>query len=148
MIDLDIQGMGSAGEGVGRLADGRVVFVPQALPGDRVRIELAATRKQVQYGELVELLVPSPDRVESRCRVEPCGGCALKKLSLAAQAQLKRQRVVDTMRRLGGLDLEARVGAPLQAGDGWRYRHRVRLHAAWLEAAWRLGYFARRSHRL
>ncbi len=148
MIEVDIQGLGSAGEGVGRLPDGRVVFVPQALPGDRVRIELGVTRKHVQYGELKELLVPSPDRVESPCTVEPCGGCALKKLSRAAQAQLMRLRVVDNLRRLGGLDLEARVGPPVQAGDGWRYRHRVRLHAAWLDGGWRLGYFARRSHRL
>ncbi len=146
--DIRIEGLGSAGDGVGRLADGRVIFVPRALPGDRVRVRLGQTRKQVQYGELVALLEPSPDRVDSRCHVRECGGCGLKELAIGAQAELKRRRVVESLRRIGGLEIEAMLGAVEERGDGWRTRHRVRLHAAWSGSRWRLGWFARHSRDL
>ncbi len=146
--EILVDGLGVAGDGVGRLPDGRVVFVAGALPGDRVRVRLAETKKRVQFAELLEILEPSPERTESRCKLELCGGCPLKGLSLAAQSDLKRQRVVETMRRLGGLDVAAKLGPVVQVGDGWRARHRVRLHAAFAGKRWRLGYHERHSNRL
>lgn len=147
-LDIRIDGLGSAGDGVGRLADGRVVFVARALPGDHVRVRLTHRKKQVQYAELVRILAPSPDRVEPRCRVQECGGCGLKELSLPGQGELKRGRVVETLRRIGGLDVADIMGPVRQRGDGWRWRHRVRLHASWTGGRWRLGYFARHSREL
>lgn len=145
-LELEIDGLGAAGDGVGRLPDGRVVFVPRALPGDLVRVRLGQTRKQVQYAELVTLSRASPDRVDSRCHAHACGGCGLKELAGAAQGSVKRRRVVETLRRIGGLDVEALLGPVEQAGDGWRNRHRVRLHAAWSGRRWRMGHHARHSH--
>lgn len=147
-LEIVIDGLGASGDGVGRLPDGRVVFVPEAIPGDRVAIRLTHARKRAQFAELVELVEPSPDRIESRCNVESCGGCALKHVSLARQASLKRERVVENLRRLAKIDIDEMLAPPLQLGDGWRYRHRVRLHAAWTGGRWQLGYFARRSHML
>ncbi|MEE8409148.1 MAG: TRAM domain-containing protein [Myxococcota bacterium] len=148
VIELTIDGLGAAGDGVGRLPDGRVVFVPRAIPGDRVRVRLSGVHKRVQYAEIVAVLERSADRVESHCAVDACGGCALKVVSTLGQAELKRQRVVDNLRRIGGVDVVDLMKPPLQIGDGWRYRHRVRLHAAWLNGGWEVGFFARRSHKL
>ncbi len=148
MHDLVIDGLGAKGEGVGRLPDGQVVFVPAALPGDRVRVRLGERRRQVQQAELVELLEPSADRVESRCPVERCGGCALRSLSLAAQARHKRLRVVEVLRRIGKIDAADKVGEVQQVGDGWRYRHRVRLHATAAAGGFAIGFFAAGSHTL
>jgi 23S rRNA (uracil1939-C5)-methyltransferase len=146
--EVRIEGLGSAGDGVGRLASGRVVFVPKALPGDVVRVRLTRTTKQVQYAELLTLLTPSPDRIDAHCHERDCGGCALKELSISAQVELKRRRVVETLRRIGGVDIEAMLGEVKQVGDGWRVRHRVHLHAQWSGTRWRLGYFARHSRYL
>ena len=146
-IELDIDGLGSGGEGVGRMADGRVVFVPGGLPGDRVRARLGREKKRVQYAELLSLASPSPDRVESRCGVEACGGCALRALSPSRQGTLKRARVIDNLRRIGHLDVEALVTPIRQSGDGWGYRHRAKLHARY-DRGWRLGYHGRQSHDL
>ncbi len=146
LVELAIDGLGSDGDGVGRLADGRVVFVPRALPGDRVRVRLGAARGRVQYGEMADLVEPSPQREPSRCEVEACGGCSLKTLSLDGHAEHKRQRLIETMRRIGRLDVRDRTAPLVSIGDGWRYRHRVRLHAEWARGRWQLGYHQRGSH--
>ncbi len=147
-IDVVIDGMGAGGDGVGRLPDGRVVFVPRAFPGDRVRVRPGARGKKVQAAELIEVIAPSPERVESRCKVAACGGCPSKGMSNAAQGQWKRSRVVEALRRIGRLDVEELLPPVVQGADGWRARHRVRLHAHWSGRRYRLGYFETHSHAL
>ncbi len=148
MDELVIDGMSAAGEGIGRLADGRVLFVANTVPGDRVRVRLGERRQRVQYADLVEVLDPSALRVRSRCTVDACGGCALKVVSNAGQADLKRRRVLDALRRIGGFDVATLNPTLVQVGDGWRYRHRVRLHAYHLGHRFELGYYAAKSHTL
>lgn len=148
MNDVTIHGISVNGEGVGRLPDGRVVFVESALPGDVVRINLTETRKRVVYAELLQVLEPSSDRVSSRCPVERCGGCVLRWVSPEGQGRLKRQTVLEALRRIGGFDASEIMPPVAQFGDGWANRHRVRLHAAHLDGRWQLGYFERRSRKL
>ncbi|HET6343488.1 MAG TPA: TRAM domain-containing protein [Myxococcota bacterium] len=148
MDEIVIHALSVTGDGIGRLSDGRVVFVPNALPGDTVRVRLTGMRKRVQLAELEEILVPSPGREASLCPVEACGGCVLKGASAALQAQTKGQAVAEGLRRLGGIDVTPLLGPLRQFGTGWAYRHRVRLHAAWDGAAWQLGYFERRTRKL
>jgi 23S rRNA (uracil1939-C5)-methyltransferase len=148
-VDIVIDGMGASGDGVGRLPDGRVVFVGRALPGDRVRVRPAAATKKVQFAELVEVLSPSADRIESRCKVAACGGCPLKGQALPAQGHWKVQRVLETLRRIGHLDVSETLHGIAQLGEGWRSRHRVRLHAAWSSGKrFKLGYYERHSRSL
>jgi 23S rRNA (uracil1939-C5)-methyltransferase len=146
--EVRIDGLGTAGDGVARLDSGEVVFVDGGLPGDRVQIRLTRKIKRVQHAEVVRILEPSPQRVESRCQIVECGGCAVRWLSREGQAEAKRERVVQALRRIAGQEVEQMLGPVVQVGDGWRYRHRVRLHAYWFEGRWNLGYHARRSHRL
>ena len=148
MNELVIDGMSIAGEGVGRLADGRVVFVPGAVLGDRVRVKLSDRRRRVQYADILELLDPSAMRARGRCTVDACGGCPLKMVTAPGQAEVKRRRVIAALRRIGGIDADLRLEPPAQVGDGWRYRHRVRLQAATVERRLQLGYFAARTHAL
>lgn len=155
MAIVSIHGASKHGEGVGRLEDGRVVFVEGALPGDKVRIELLQGRKQVLHGRVLELIQASPGRVESRCQVTACGGCAWRAAELSFQAAQKRQMIVETMRRVGRLDVETLVEPIWTFGtDGWMSRHRVRLHAFYQQPSpsslggWRLGYMRRRSHQI
>lgn len=140
-----IEGLGASGDGVGRLQDGRVVFVQGALPGDRVTVSTAEQRKKVQYANLLELVEPSGERVVSRCTVERCGGCPLRSYSAAGQGEAKRARLVETLRRLGQVNVEDLLGPVRQFGDGWAYRHRVRLHAQWTGKGYTVGYHARRT---
>ncbi len=148
MHEVFILSMGTAGEGIGRLPSGQVVFVDGALPGDLVEVRLTRKIKRVQHAEVARMIAPSSQRVESECLVDACGGCPIRWLSSAAQAEAKRDRVVQALQRIAGQDIDELLGEVVQKGDGWRYRHRVRLHAARIEGRWRLGYHERRSHRL
>jgi 23S rRNA (uracil1939-C5)-methyltransferase len=146
--EVFIHSMGTAGEGIGRLESGQVVFVEGGLPGDLVEVRLTRKRKRVQHAEVARVIAPSSQRVESECPVDACSGCPIRWLSRGAQAEAKRDRVVQTLRRIAKQDVDELLGDVVQLGDGWRYRHRVRLHAERAEGRWRLGYHARRSHRL
>ena len=64
------------GEAIGRMDDGRALFVPFALPGEEVKVRLVEEKRGFARGELVEVLTPSPERIEPRCpHFMACGGC-------------------------------------------------------------------------
>jgi 23S rRNA (uracil1939-C5)-methyltransferase len=145
---VEIVSLASAGEGVGRFSDGRVVFVAGALPGDVVKVGSLKKKKKVLFGSVDTILTSSVDRVTSRCEVSECGGCPLRELSWDAQHRVKRQRVIDALRRIGGMDIEQQTGSITTKGEGWHYRHRVRLHAQWMGSQWNIGYHKRQSHEI
>jgi 23S rRNA (uracil1939-C5)-methyltransferase len=103
MIELRLDGIAHGGEAIGRHA-GKTVFVPYAIPGERVRIELIEDRDRWARARLVEVLEPSPDRVEPPCPYfgpEKCGGCQWQHIAYERQAELKQAIVADQLRRLG-----------------------------------------------
>ena len=107
VVEVDIHALASSGNGVGRL-DGMAVFVPRALPGQRVRTRLAKVKKRFAEGVLLEVLTPCPQGTEPFCThfglaVGSCGGCDWQHLDYAAQLVWKRQVVVDACARIGGL---------------------------------------------
>jgi 23S rRNA (uracil1939-C5)-methyltransferase len=120
------------GQGVADL-DGRRVFVPDALPGERVEILLRKRRRQVQQAELVRVLEPSPDRVPPPCEYfGRCGGCALQHLAYPAQVRFKQQTVAQALARIGRLEPEEWL--PAATGPEWGYRRRARLGAKFVSA--------------
>jgi 23S rRNA (uracil1939-C5)-methyltransferase len=127
-VVVSIDRIAAGGDGVGRLPDGRVVFVPRTAPGDQAVIEIARERARFAQARLVGLRVAGPDRVEPRCLHydrDRCGGCQLQHLAPAAQREARRRIVGDALRRLGRLEVEA---PPLEpAPDAWGYRTRVVL---------------------
>lgn len=104
-----------------RLGDGRPLYVPGALPGERVAALVEGRRGEGLVGRLVAVLSPSPDRVRPPCRhFGACGGCALQHLAPAAYADWKRGLLVEALRRAGFG--EAPVSALVPAGPGTRRR--------------------------
>lgn len=91
-LELDIDALSNAGDGIGRV-DGWVVFVPFALPGDRVKARVWRNDKNYSSADLVEVLHPSPDRVEPGCRLfGTCGGCQYQHFSYDRQLLWKPGR--------------------------------------------------------
>lgn len=104
MVTLTLDGITHGGEAVGRLPDGKACFVPYAIPGERVRVEVVEQRKRWARGRLAEILEPSPDRVTAPCPYfgpERCGGCQLQHIAPAAQPALKRRIVTEQLQRIG-----------------------------------------------
>lgn len=131
MSDLvAITGLAVGGDGVGRLADGRAVFIPRTAPGDRVRVRdgtLKIHRKfaRAEPGEIVQgaasrVAPPCPHYVHDHC-----GGCQLQHLGYDAQLAAKRAIVGDTLRRIGKLDLpDPEI---VEAVEEWRYRAKISM---------------------
>jgi len=102
-FELSIARMGAGGDGVGALPDGTPCFVPRSLPGERVRTAPGTRRRDGTHANLIEVLAPSPDRVEPPCPHfdQGCGGCAVQHWAPAAQAAWKRDRLREALSRAG-----------------------------------------------
>ena len=125
-----ITGIAGGGDGVGRLADGRAVFVPRTAPGDQVALEAGRIERRRSFarGRDARIVVAGPDRVAPACphyEGDRCGGCQLQHLAYPAQLAAKRRIVGDTLRRIGRLALDDPEIEP--AARPWRYRAEVSL---------------------
>lgn len=139
-----LHGFSHRGEAVGRLSDGKAVFVPLAIPGERVRVRTTEERSKWARAEVVEVLEASPDRVEPACgHFSECGGCALQHIATPRRLALLRQVLVDQLERFGGV-VDPPVADIRTAGE-WGYRTSARFA---LDADQRLGFRAARSHRV
>ncbi len=104
LFDVVIEDMSEEGEGIGKV-DGFTLFVKGAVIGDQARVKVMKTKKTYGYARLMEVLVPSPDRVEPVCPVAgPCGGCQLQALSYDRQLAFKEEKVRNQLKRIGGFD--------------------------------------------
>ncbi len=117
-----IEGYANGSAGVGRVG-GRVVFVRGALRGELVRALILKVNKHFAFAKVAEVLEPSAHRAETDCPYFPrCGGCAFRHMEYAEEKQLKRERVQDALRRIGGCETE--VEALLGAESIFRYRNK------------------------
>lgn len=165
LIDLDVTDVAHGGVFVGRHT-GRVVFVPDAIPGERVRVRLTdCSHAAFWRGEAVEVLDASPHRRAhvwrqadiDRPPEDRPGGADFGHIDLDHQRRLKLQVVRDALQRIGGMQVPVAIGdlPPLlddrdgiiahETGDGTGWRTRVSLH---VDADGRVGPFAARSHRV
>jgi len=124
LVELEIDDLSSSGAGVGRAEDGRAVFVPLTVPGERVRARIVQERKTWARAELVEVLEASEDRREPRCPLyDRCGGCQLQHVRYERQVSWKADRIREALSRIGGIEIdEIEVES---ATEEFRYRNRV-----------------------
>jgi tRNA/tmRNA/rRNA uracil-C5-methylase (TrmA/RlmC/RlmD family) len=148
LLVLEVGAIAGGGGCVGRAADGRVVFVRHAIPGERVRARVTAATKSYLRADAVEILAPSPDRVEPPCpHAGPgrCGGCDFQHIELGAQRRLKAFRVAEQLRRVAGTERTVEVEAVPGDSDGLGWRSRVRVA---VDRQGAVGFRRHRSHQL
>lgn len=124
--EFHVDRMVPGGLGLAHDADGRVVLIDGALPGDTVTVEVTETKPRLIRGRVVEVTVPSPERIAERCPevAKGCGGCDLQHASLSTQQSLKVAMVSDALRRIGRVEgIPIRVGRQL---PGWGFRTTLR----------------------
>jgi len=140
-VVVEIDSLAAGGDGVGRLADGRVVFVPWTAPGDQVLVRLTEERKRFARGEVSEVLRPSPDRRSPPCPIAgECGGCAWQHIDYPAQLAAKAGILRDAIERIAGLTSPAEI--PVRSATELGYRSRARVFAQ----AGEVGFRRMRSH--
>jgi 23S rRNA (uracil1939-C5)-methyltransferase len=138
VMDLLIEKLVPGGEGLG-FFEGKAVFVPGTIPGERIRAEIVESRKDYARGIVREILIPSPARQEPPCALAgECGGCDWLHIRYQEQLAQKKSIVRETLKRVGKLDvgeLEIKPSPPLG------YRNRIQVHR---DPEGRLGFMGRR----
>jgi tRNA/tmRNA/rRNA uracil-C5-methylase (TrmA/RlmC/RlmD family) len=125
-IELEVATLTNMAQGLGRV-DGWVVMVPYALPGELVRVRIYRNDKNFSEGDLVEVLRPSPDRVEPRCPLfGSCGGCQYQNFAYPAQLESKRRQVEELLRHMARVEFPVApvIASPREYG----YRSKITPH--------------------
>jgi 23S rRNA (uracil1939-C5)-methyltransferase len=139
-IELDIHDVGFGGSGVGRF-DGKIVFVPFTIDGERVEAELVESRKSFDRARVKSVIVQSSHRVSPPCPYFTlCGGCDYQHVRYQHQLELKRRQVVQLLERIGHItDVDV---MPTAASDRqYAFRNRITVHAS----QGKIGFFAKNS---
>lgn len=132
--------MATGGEAVGRLADGRVVFVSGAFAGETVQVEISRAKKRFCHGEVMSVVVASPSRIDPDCQhhvAGECGGCDWKSLDRPAQRLARVDIAAEQLERLGGVPSARVAHSDLPSGP------RTTIRAAVTDG--RAGFRSRRS---
>ncbi|HWQ83859.1 MAG TPA: TRAM domain-containing protein, partial [Anaerolineales bacterium] len=129
-FEIEFTGLIYGGDAIGRLPDGKAVFVPFVLPGETARIRLVDQRRGFARGQFVELLQPSPARIEPRCaHFGECGGCHYQHLPYENQLAAKAAILTDQLQRIGGLQSVPQL-APVPSLEPFNYRNYFQFHLA------------------
>lgn len=131
MTSVRILRVAAGGDGVGRLPEGKTVFVPRTAPGDLVELSGIRQHKRFARARVRAVPEPSPLRVDPRCPhyvVDECGGCQLQHLEYQAQLSARRSIVGDALRRLGKREISDPAIHP--SPRTYDYRTKLTLHVA------------------
>ncbi|GMH35451.1 hypothetical protein BSKO_03319 [Bryopsis sp. KO-2023] len=122
-INLHVSDLGSSGDAVGRFL-GRVVFVRNGVPGDRLAVRLIQVKKNLAQGRLEKVLEASSNRVVPPCPVaDKCGGCQWQCVDYSLQLEIKRNQVVQAISRIGKLsNVDVKTALP---SEPFGYRNKV-----------------------
>ncbi len=148
-ITLEISGFSSDGTGISR-TDRGIVFVHGALPGERVRAEIAAHRKDFMTADTVSVENASSGRAVPKCKYYGrCGGCQLQHADYKTQLKLKAGIVRDAMTRLGGFPCEMFDGLECEASpEHWGYRNKAAFPVQAMNGKIVTGFYRAGTHRL
>ena len=147
IIELQINGLGHGGEGVGRY-ENMAVFVPGALTGERVKAKLTQVKKSFARAELLDILTKATKRINPSCHfANQCGGCQLQHLNYQEQLEHKRSVVESAMRRIAKLQ-NITVQPTLGMDHPWHYRNKIHLQLKQEGKQIKLGFFAESSYDL
>lgn len=147
-VELETERIASGGGCVARAADGRVVFVRHALPGELVRAVITQETKSFLRADAIEVLRASPDRVVPPCPYAGpgrCGGCDWQHISLPAQRKLKADLIKEQLQRLAGVTMDVEVEELPGTPDGLGWRTRVRFG---VDEHGTVGFRRHRSHEI
>lgn len=147
-LTVKIEKLSNLGTGIAR-ADGFVIFVENACPEDELKIKITKVTKNYANAKIIEIMKPSPHRVEPFCAMQKvCGACQLQFIDYDYQLELKRQMVEDAMHSIGGFNIE--IPKPVASPQIKAYRHKVQYPVSQTKVSKRIlaGYYKPQSHEI
>ena len=140
---LDINDIGFGGKGVGRV-DGIACFVAGVIDSEKVQARIWKVKSRMMEGGLIDVIEPSPHRVEPPCPVFlKCGGCSYQHIDYPHQLSIKENQLREALRRLGGIDAPP-VGEMIPSPEPYAYRNRITVHVKDGD----IGFFAEGSNKV
>jgi 23S rRNA (uracil1939-C5)-methyltransferase len=140
---LDINDIGFGGKGVGRV-DGIACFVAGVIDSEKVQARIWKVKSRMMEGGLIDVIEPSPHRVEQPCPVFlKCGGCSYQHIDYPHQLSIKENQLREALRRLGGIDAPP-VGEMIPSPEPYAYRNRITVHVKDGD----IGFFAEGSNKV
>ncbi len=135
--EIELTASSFGGDCIGKLPDGKTIFIPFGIAGERVEVEIVDSKKNFARGRIKRVLRESEKRIKARCpHFMECGGCHYQHLSYTDQLTLKQEIVSDQLKRIGKIEappVKKIIGSPLE----WNYRNTVQFH---LSATGKPGY--------
>ena len=130
VIEIETTNYAYGGEVFGRLPDGRIVFIPYSIPGERLRVRLVEEKRSFARAELLEVLTPATERIAPRCaHFGECGGCHYQHMPYEHQLAAKKEVLKDQFQRIGRMG-DTPVGEIVPCEETFNYRNYVQFHLA------------------
>lgn len=146
-LQVTIEDYSVEGHGVAKV-DGYVLFVPGGAVGDEAIVHVLQCRASFGYAKIVELITPSPHRLESDCPVShQCGGCSLRHITYSAELEYKAKKVLEDLRRIGGIE-QPPMTEPIGAENIYGYRNKAQYPVRCQQGQITAGFYAAGSHRV
>jgi 23S rRNA (uracil1939-C5)-methyltransferase len=146
--ELIIESLAGGGEAIAR-HDGYTLFVPYAVPGDRIRAKIISTKPGYGRALIEEVLEAGPTRVVPRCPVfASCGGCQWQGLDYPGQVEWKTRLVAEALQRFGGIDPAGVLQPTIASPEPWHYRNKVHWAVSKQGKQWSIGLYEVRSHQI
>lgn len=143
---VEIEQLSNLGSGIAK-QEGMVIFVENTCPQDVVKIKIIKQTKNYAIGELLEIITPSPHRVQPMCPMQKvCGACQLQFIDYKYQLQLKKEIVEDYARNLENIT----IGETIPSPDTYGYRHKIQYPISETQNSKRIlaGYYKPKSHEI
>ena len=146
MYVVDIVDIGQGGVGIGKF-EGFTVFVDGGLVKDKIKVKITKSKKNYAVGDIVEIIEPSPYRVERKCSKElkDCGGCQIQELDYQEQLNIKTNEVKQVISRIGKLE-DVVVHPALGMEEPFRYRNKAQFPIQKVNGVPVIGFYKKKSH--
>lgn len=144
---VKIDSLGYEGEGVAKI-DRFPIFIPGALKGETVKVEIIKSKKNYAFGKLLEIIEECNERKEPECiNYEKCGGCTLMHSNYEGQLNFKYNRVKECIERIGGINGEI-VKYPIGMEMPYRYRNKGIFSVGLIDDKLSIGFFSEKTHEI
>ena len=143
ILTLDVIDMGINGEGIAK-SDGIPVFLPYAVDGEKVKAKIVHCKKDMAFGEVLEIVNSSPHRIKPFCiHFKKCGGCDVQHLEYSYQLEVKKQNVLKTLKKIAGISVD--IQNVFHAAE-WEYRNKLSLPFGKKGDRVVVGFYGKSSH--
>ncbi|EJP6472132.1 23S rRNA (uracil(1939)-C(5))-methyltransferase RlmD [Clostridium botulinum] len=145
--NLNIVGTGFEGEGVSKIND-FTVFIPEAMEGESGLVKIIKVNKNFAFGKIIKLDKISENRVDPVCSIyKHCGGCKVQHYKYKSQLKFKKQRVIDSLKRIGKLDIDKiKIEDTVGMDNPYRYRNKIQMPVRLENGEIKIGFYKPRTH--